>query len=103
MQERVIAAKSRGDFRVDVELVLAVSSGEHRANLLQPLRDVRPLANAIRVLKTAGEVKRDVDPEATATALDAMVWGTGIMAFIGGRPPALYRASLLLLLDSLAA
>ena len=101
MVEPVTTAKSRGDFRADLELVIAASSDEQLAKLLQPLRDTRPLANAIRALKVAGEVRRDVDPEAAATALDAMMWGTYLMAMIGGRSPAIYRASLLLLIDSL--
>lgn len=102
MLEGATTGKGRGGLRVDIELVLAASGDEHRVKLTQPLRDFRPLANAIRALRAAGEVNRDVDPDAAATALDAIVWGAGVMALIGGRPPALYRASLLLLLDSLA-
>jgi AcrR family transcriptional regulator len=103
MMEPVITGKSHAAFRVDLELVLASSSDAKRVKLLQPLRDTRPLANAISALKAAGEVKLDVDPDAAATALDAIVWGANTMALIGGRSPALYRASLALLLDSLAA
>jgi AcrR family transcriptional regulator len=98
--DELVAEKNRGICRADLSLIIG-GTDEQIAKMLRPMRDTRALANAIRALKVAGEVRRDVDPEAAATALDAITWGALVLALIGGRPAAVYRASLLVLLDSL--
>jgi len=87
--------------RVDLELFTTAVNDEALSRILEPLRDASPLINTLRNLRTKGEIRKDVDPETAATAIEALVCGSLLLSLVGDRPVTAYRSALNLALDSL--
>jgi AcrR family transcriptional regulator len=99
--EAATSRKTKDAFRVDLELLVASYSDERIAKALLPFRNSNDLAQALKALQATDEIDSKVDPQAAATALEALLMGVRVLSLIGGRPASSYRDSLEILLDSL--
>jgi AcrR family transcriptional regulator len=98
--EAATSRKTKDSFRVDLELLVAAYSDERIAKALLPFRNSNDMAKAIEALQSNGEIHSSVDPQAAATALEAVLMGVRVLSLVGGRPASAYRDSLEILLDS---
>lgn len=98
--EAATSRKTKDSFRIDLELLVAAYSDERIAKALLPFRNSNDLTDAIKTLQANGEIHKSVDPQAAATALEAVLMGVRVLSLVGGRPATAYRDSLEVLLDS---
>jgi AcrR family transcriptional regulator len=101
--ESVTSEKAKGGFRVDLELIVAGSRDEKIGKALLPFRSNRDLVVALKTLQSAGELRAEVDPEAAATAIEALLLGARLLGLIGRKSAANYRHAMELLLDGVVA
>src|SRR5262249_21352628 len=97
--ESVATDSAKEGFRADLEIISASAHDKRRAKVLEPFRVSHALTDALKVLKKAGHLRKEVDPEAAAMALDALLYGSRLLAFIGGGSAEKYRAAMSLLVD----
>jgi AcrR family transcriptional regulator len=103
MAEQMGAKDARQGTRVDIEL-FAASYGDPRiAAALEPLWDFSDFAKVLERLKTAGELRREVNAKALATAIESHLMGAMIFGFVGAGTAKTRRDALALLLDSAIA
>lgn len=99
----VTTEKSKDTFCVDLELIVAGRRDAAIAKVLQPFQSDEDLVAAIKALQASGEIRKDVDAQTAATAIDALHAGTMVLALLGGRSSTAYRNAMALLLDSMLA
>lgn len=90
-------------FRLDVELLSASLSDPRLNEVWQSFRESQVLVHSIRRLIEAGELRADLDPEAAATAIEALTIGLYFIHLVGGKRSDPVKAMRLLLDDMTAS
>jgi AcrR family transcriptional regulator len=104
MRERLmnLAGEAKSDptkFRLDVELAAASLSDPKLGRMWQSFRESKFLAISIARLVRVGELRRDLDAETAATAIEALLLGLYFVRLVGGKRGDPAEAMALLLDD----
>lgn len=103
MTEQMGVKAAREGTRVDVELFAASYSDQRIAAALEPLWDFSELAKVLERMRSAGELRADVNPKALSMAIESHLMGSMIFGFVGAGTTKIRREAMALLLDSVIA
>ena len=103
MTEQMGSKAAKEGTRVDVELFAASYGDKRIAAALEPLWDFSELAKVLERLKSAGELRAEVNPKALAMAIESHLMGAMIFGFVGAGTPKIRRDAMALLLDNVIA